>query len=482
MKIKFFISLFTATMLVVSCGSNNDKRQLRDYLSAFIKENKSVAVFGKVDFNTILNKAEYKSVPKFGAIIESVLSEFSKSIDTKESIYFAIEGPFTPEGNPTAFYAFISVKSADSLVSNLVQKGYDFEKEGDLNFYQTGELSIGIKKDLAIVISKSGKSSNKDSIEKAFEMSTGDLSSGKVDSILAQKGDIVVGFSLESLYASSDTQLKKLDQIKQDAIKEMVVDSYSQTIFSFEKGQAIIETKNFFSEALNKRMFLQSKNNGTIVSNLGQGSPILGLSFNFDMEKLQSLVNDFSPESISDLSEKLGMQIPLMVLGENPLSGISNGQFGFVMLGEPGKNGSMIPDFNAYMGLGNKAKPLAEMAESYLSIDSLVLNITDDGISCYSSKRNSPSIGNRLIIPSGCEVFGKKAITGFINFEGMDMTTFDLEGGSKILNIIKYINLEIDENGAKISVKAKNIQENILKQSLNFLLGEFESQISGIAI
>ena len=62
------------------------------------------------------------------------------------------------------------------------------------------------------------------------------------------------------------------------------------------------------------------------------------------------------------------------------------------------------------------------------------------------------------------------------------MSTFDLEGGAKILNIIRYINFEVDENGARIFIKAKNGKENILKQSMNFFLQEFESQISGISI
>ena len=482
MKIRVLLAFFTLALLVVSCGRNNDKRQVKDYLSAFIKENHSVAIFGKVEINTLLNKAEYKSVPKFGTIIESVLNEFSKSIDTKQAIYYAVEGPFTADAEPKAFYAFISVKSADSLVANLVQKGYDFEKDGDLNFAQFGELSIGIKNDLAIIISKSSKTNVKESMEKAFEMSSGDSSEGRVDSILSQNGDIVLGCSLESLYATSDTQLSKLDQSKQDEIRELVVDSYSQTTFAFDDGQVIIETKNFFSEALKKRMFLKANEKATILSNLGHGSPIVGFSLNFDIEKLQSFVNDFSPEALNKMTEKLDMQGPLMMLGENPLSGVSNGQLGAVMLGEPGKNGSMVPDFNIYMGLGKKGKPLAEMAKSFLSNGSMVTSITKNGICCYSSINNSPAVGKGLIIPQGCESFGKKAITGFVNFEGMDLSTFDLEGGAKILNIIKYINFEVDENGARIFIKAKNGKENILKQSMNFFLQEFESQISGISI
>jgi hypothetical protein len=84
------------------------------------------------------------------------------------------------------------------------------------------------------------------------------------------------------------------------------------------------------------------------------------------------------------------------------------------------------------------------------------------------------------MVPEGCENFGKKAFSGFVNFEGMDVASFDLQGGAKIINVIKYINFEMDENGGRIIIKAKEGKENILKQSMVFFLKEFESQIGAI--
>ena len=139
-----------------------------------------------------------------------------------------------------------------------------------------------------------------------------------------------------------------------------------------------------------------------------------------------------------------------------------------------------MPDFNAYVGFGDKGKSLADMAKSFLSGGTMLTDINAKGMSFYSSANFAPVSGKKLKLPEGCENFGKKALTGFINFEGMDVSSLELEGGAKILNIIKYINFEMDENGGKIVIKAKEGKENILKQSMQFFLKEFESQIGAI--
>ncbi len=482
MKINHFIAVLFVSLLVVSCGNNNENRSITDFTSAFVNNNEAVAVFGKIEFNQILGKADYKSVPKFGNLIESQLNEFRKVIDTDVPICFAIEGPFSEKGVPAAFYAFIDVKSVDSLEQNLTQKGYDFEKDGDMNYTRFGELSLGIEGNLAILISKSGNYDSKKDLASAFEQANGDVEEGKATEILNEKGDVVVGLDIESIYSTSNTQLAKLSSAKKKELDALVANSYSRTTFKFEDGAAIIETKNYFSEALKKRMFLKANEKAVILEKLGHGSPRLGFSLNFDMVKLQQLVTDFSPEALNRLGEQLGgpVQMALMMGGENALSGLLNGELGVVMLGEPKGNGSVVPDFNAYVGFGDKGKSLADMAKSFLSGGTMLTDINTKGMSFYSSANFAPVSGKKLKFPEGCENFGKKALTGFINFEGMDVSSLELEGGAKILNIIKYINFEMDENGGKIVIKAKEGKENILKQSMQFFLKEFESQIGAI--
>ena len=64
----------------------------------------------------------------------------------------------------------------------------------------------------------------------------------------------------------------------------------------------------------------------------------------------------------------------------------------------------------------------------------------------------------------------------------MDMSSFELEGGAKIITTIKYVTFELDSNGFILHLKTKNQKDNILKETLNFFLREYETQISSLPI
>lgn len=482
-KIKFLATLCAVTLIMVSCGNKGGEREMNEYLSAFLNENPTVFMFGKADLNTLLEKVEYKSIPKYGTLIEKVKKDFADVIKTESSICYAIEGPVTNKG-PKSFYGFLDVINPDELVKNLTKEGYDFEKDGDLSYTEFGDLCLGIQKDLAIIISKEDKYVPKEVLKDAFERCYGDLSEGKVNDILAQKGDIVTGISYASLFETT-SKSSSIDAKALEKLKELSVDSYTDVTIRFENGAAVIESKNYFSDVLKAEMALKSDPSAKILKKLGHGDPQMGIAMNLDMVKLQSFIDKYSPQTLTQLGDQLGgpAQMALMMGGDKALSGLFTGQFGFVMINDKDNMGGMIPSFNAYLGLGEKGMPLAEMGKSFLSNGTMQAVITNDGISCYSSPNYAPASGKQLNLPDGCENFGKKGFTGFLNFEKMDKSALNMmDSSGKFLSTLKYIWIEADENGGKIYIKAKSGQENILKGTLNFFIKEFEHEMGGLAI
>ena len=110
----------------------------------------------------------------------------------------------------------------------------------------------------------------------------------------------------------------------------------------------------------------------------------------------------------------------------------------------------MIPDFNFYVGLGSKGKAFGELGKSLLEEQFARIDLSGEGLSGYSSVDFIPSNSAKLNLPKGCENFGKKSISGFLNLDGMDMSEFDLEGEAKLLELVKYITFEYDANGGSI--------------------------------
>lgn len=475
------IFLLTGLIVVLASCGKNENRPIEEYVSAFLNENENVVAFGKADLKSMLDDMDYASIPKFGLIMKSQVKQFEKCVNLKSSVYYALEGPFLEDGTPSTTIAFIEVKNADSLSSQLSMQGFDMEEDGDLRYFESGDVAMGMQGNLAIFISKKGEFDGKVALEDAFDRVYGDVSEGKVNQILAAKGDIVMGVSMKNLYTTSNTDLEKLSADQKESILKMVDGSYIQTAISFESGAAVIKMKNYFTAALKKRMFFKKDPSGSIISKLGTGNPVMGIALNLDLKKMQAFIDEYAANAMRDVMENLGPLQMIMASSQDGLAGILTGELGLVMVGQPNANEG-ISDMNMFVGLKPAGKPLADMAKSMLELSMAKVEISNKGLSAYSNAEYVPAPGQKIRIPKGCENFGKKGITGFINLEEVDMESFGLTDEEKVLKVIKYVTFEMDENGATIRVQARNGKENILKQATEIMVEELKMKISGLTL
>ena len=210
----------------------------------------------------------------------------------------------------------------------------------------------------------------------------------------------------------------------------------------------------------------------------------MGLTLNLDLNKIENFISKYTTTSFTKLAEEIGgpLQMAIMMGGEKPLSNLFSGEFGAIIIGEPKEDGTFIPDFNIYLGLGKKGKPLAEMAQSFLSNGTMKTIVDRKGISCYSSEKNMPLINSNLNLPDNLKDFGLKPISGFINLKDMDISSFELSGGIKVLNILESIKFNMDNKKGEIVITSKDKSKNILKSSIDFYQKELETQINKIGL
>lgn len=167
--------------------------------------------------------------------------------------------------------------------------------------------------------------------------------------------------------------------------------------------------------------------------------------------------------------------------GKDGLAGLLSGEVGMVMVGNSNPNEGMS-DFNIYVGIGKNGQMFASGAKSMLEIGMAQVDLDTKGIAAYSNASFVPQAGKRLNVPKGCEIFGKKGITAFINLEGVDLSSFEFEEEAKIIYLVKYVTFEMDENGSKIVIQAKDGKENMLKQAMDVMIEEFSGKIGNMAI
>ena len=114
---------------------------------------------------------------------------------------------------------------------------------GDIQCFTNGDVGIGIRNTLAIVLIKGGSPDFTSMLKTAFEQTEGDESTGKTGTILANTGDIVTGLNIERLFTTANTALNRLPADKQKTLNELVADGYIQNRYQFRKRKGDHESQ-----------------------------------------------------------------------------------------------------------------------------------------------------------------------------------------------------------------------------------------------
>lgn len=457
-KIIFFAAVI---IILTSCGSNGD-RSITENVAAFVENNNNISNFGFVDVKALLDKAEYKSIDKFGSEIAKEVTVIQKLISTDKPIYFAMEGATEMSGDMPTVYVFAEVKNRDSLVANVQKRGYDMDKNGEYDYHESGDVAFAITDNTAVFVTRKGLTEGKKIIEAAIDGLKSDLPKNKVSEILGSKGDIVIGIDVESAYLNLEKTLN-MDNVIKKELSTMAKESYSKTIITFETGAINLKTENYFSEELKKYLAF-GENSMNVISKLGSGKPQAAFAMNVDMKKIQSFLNKYSPNLLNQAAEKAGgqAQFALAFLGEDGLAGLFSGKLGVALMGQPDVTGGFKPEFNFYVGLGKTSLPLIKGFVENGSQTMAKLELKGTDLVGVTLSQNLPGKGG-LKLPKGCENFGEKPISGFVNFDGLDMTNFDFEYADRYVKLFDYLTFEMDVNGATVHLEVKNKKKNILK-------------------
>ncbi len=483
--------LISGILFFSSCSSNSSERDAAEATSAMIEGNEKIVAFGHVSAMNILNKADYKNIPKVNTILGSVLGNWKRGLEIDKPIYYALEAPFGHDGTPETVYALINIKNQDSLASIISEMGYALDKDGDISYHQEDDVTFGIRNKLLIIISKPGDYDGKAKIKEAFTSTEGDLSEDTAEEIIEQKGDIVSGIDVARLLTTSNTELEKLPAEKKEHLEDLVENAYIKTVANFENGKATVESKNIFSDELKDELFFKDNNGSTLISKLNGDDPWMGIAMNLDVRKGESFLNDYLPNTKKRLLDHFSAKhrFALMAFGENPFSKIFSGQAAIVFTGDPKSYMGMEPEQNGYLGLGSQGDFIQKLVDEQLSfvaqkkgdtyvIDSFHLKSTKKGIYTSSGRRTS----GKLNLPSYAKNFGEDSFSMFIAFEKMDVESLELEDGAKVVEILQYVTINANRDGSKMVIAAKKKNVNILKQVTDFYAKQIMERMDSMGV
>lgn len=481
-KITFLSSLLILILTVNACNKKTNEN-ISQRFAVYLESNSQAVLYGSADWLGMLKKAEYKNIPKVGKIAEAYLKDLGESVELEDGVYFTMNGPFSEDGSPESTVLFLKVKSIDTLKAQALRQGYDWEEKGDLSYFRDHDFCLGTDGKLLIALVKGGDYEADKELSSIFNSSEGELKNQDWEQKIKQKGDIRLVADLEKAYGTSNTDLEKLPVDKKEQIKKLVKNSYIENVVYFEKGELRITSENHFSTELSKRKVFREDKNASIRDWMGGGNPNVALSLNLDLRQAQMWMEDVTGKSLEELVQNQDgpIQLAVMMAG-GKLYNLLNGKIGMAIFFQGNLNLGITPDFKLYTGFGPNGKSLAQTLQSYMEDDSsLFMQMDEEGMQLANRKELFNDKG-RMGVPNGCEDFGQKGITMFVDFEGMDMKSFELTGAAKMLELAKYMTLSYGEKGGEVILKLKNSDQNVLKQSADFLIEEFAGQIAGLTL
>lgn len=463
-------------LILYSCSSKNN-RKLSEDVAALVESNSKISYFGYVNIKSILHKSEYQSIEKFGSLIAKEISIFDKLISQDQPIFFALETSSKLGEKTPLIYAFAEIKNRDSLSLNIQKKGFDLDKTNAFDIHESGDIAFALTDNRVIFVSKVGLSEGRKFIEKAIKNLNGELTGERVKEILSSKGDVVVGAKTSTaIYDVINSH--QIDESDKKELIKMTKNVYSKAVITFKFGSIDIELKNYLSDQL-KKYFHLSSNANNVVSKLGSGSVQAAFVMNADMKKIQRFIDQFAPNLLEEIGKNSDAKVrfAMAMLGDEGLAGLFSGKLGIALMGKPNSIGKSKPEFNFYIELGNSILPIATELVDGLGTNLAKLNLTGRHLNGFTSSSFLPG-NNDLNIPEGCKNFGKKPISGFINFDGIDISNFDLAENERYVKLLKYLTIEMDTEGGQIHLEVKNKKKNVLKVLVDEVTQDFQYRIN----
>lgn len=498
----YFFSGILITSLLIGC-SGKSSSDLNADVARFVTSSEDVVGYGYVNIVAIKGKAQLSQVPTIGEFVNNEMKSIENSLKLTDKVHYAFEGPLNRDGMPKYAYVFMTVQNEDSTLVMFEKMGFVFEKLKGMMVSYDENMAVGFNKNTAVLVSGNFGDDPKDKLMAAFASFKNKEKDVNVTEILATTTDILLVGDLENLYRTSNTSLNNLEEKNKAEITEMVKDGHFFLTVDFNKGD--LTAKMDFSrvnEKMKKNTFFKSKVADEVMKNIGPGEPIIAMAMSLDVEKLESLMKDFSAGSENILLNSMGPMAGMFsTLAEDDLSNIMNGDIGLMINNENVNDSTIevsnIPNSHLYFGLGknpqnmkdlietfSREEVIANLGDGFYKIDQSMLLMKENAIIMHSNdtlKSNFKT--DKLQTVEGMKDFGSKPFSVFVDLKKFNESGLDKSGGQydMILAIADYISLTADNERVELKLVMKNKDENILKQFVDVFKDELKMRMGGVS-
>lgn len=508
-RASIFLSVFTLTLIIASCGS---KRTHQEKVSAMISNVKEPFLIGGLKPQNLIDKSgvnEDGVLPyTYQTLTSFFLEEEGTGVDYDEQIQIVLaNGPMLPN-----MYAFFKIQD-QSLFKEMIKAelnakikdkdGTNYfikDKEGYVLAWQDGlGMVANIPFDLKAMFSGNADDGHKtlNRMIKLFEVSNDGEINKDYQTFLTKSDDIDLYLMNDSLM-NYIQELNPLNKKGNNTPNEDLAGSVIQMSMNFENGKAILKSDMTFSdEFMAKINFINDKGVDTKYLNFGKTStPITTYSLNFDLEKYLTFVDNFSEgkmvEDINQNLSKYGLTAndvvkafkgEILIMLDGYKIQTKTIDYGY---GDPFEEQNVEPLVGITIGLKDpsilaaifeNAQPVSEsmvkMEDIFIVTKEDVMFISNDSlwadmvVNNSTKKIKTNAVINQQPIASFTD-FSNKNVADYFKTQGYDPTSI-------LESAIMYMNI----NHSEITLNLKDKSQNALKVLVKFysdLMADIEAQ------
>jgi hypothetical protein len=494
-KISFY--LFCVIFLLSACTSKEiTQNSAAAAFNSFMADNKEIVFYGGIGLEDLVNKTGVFDISGVGESIGEQFNQIKASLALNERVYFALGGPLDRDGMPKSIYFFMRVLDKEKVNTLLSENGYFFEEENGIMVAEDITSAIGFNDNLIIAVSGEYDEDVKSLLMNAFQETSTNRVNERIAENLERKGDLLLVTHLENLYSTSNTDLNRLPQEKQQELQDMVKGNHVATSLLFDKGRMILESFTGFRDNMEKFAIFDESGDVDVTSKLGPGLGYAGMSLNLDMEKIDVLIQEYNADLLLEMYKEMGPSGALIKnISDNKLASIMSGAFGVALLSKPGSmEFAKDPKMHVFAGMGKSSEMITslfadllaagdveKMGEGVYRMDGAIAKIKQNEMVMWSGMDadNSDLNFQKLDVPSNIPNFGKKPFSMYIDLSQMNVDNLGLDQvASELSTMIDYMTIEADNDGGKLVLQLKNKEDNFLNAFVKKYQGDIQAMSS----
>jgi hypothetical protein len=259
------------------------------------------------------------------------------------------------------------------------------------------------------------------------------------------------------------------------------LDMTSSINLAFEDGAISLSFDIYGSDDM-KETFknMMGSNSKSVIPKLGQGKPFAGLLTSINVAEYQKMIFDMYPDGIinslmdMNLGSEFESQIPSELstleatLRKDGFESFIGGDFGMMLYNIPSKMDDVIPELSAYLNIGENLKKLIDENELPDTRENdVTIDVQNDQINIYS-KDHAPN-GKGPELSGKLSHIGNAPLSAFIDLDQIptDDLPNEIKDFKSILDMLSFVDMEIDANGGHITLHMKDKTKNALTQLMD---------------